>query len=511
GSESVLLLASRAALDSPYVAREWQTALQQHRPVIVAVLEPVRLPRELRGMPVVDLRGEFESGAAQLEAALNNPAAPIRRPMLWLAKLPPGVARMTRALIARDVQRVLAALLMAIIWAALLVHSSLIRTIFTVGSAALNERLNPTSPFPWLEGALAVVLIGNLGFSLTRLQTFLFLRRAFDYAALSARPRFRPFWLTVLPALFVVEWVEPLRRLLDGFGVTLAEPIPFDLLGFIAVGVAAVWAMNPLHRWLPPHHPDPDIVRWSPIGSVTAVWRSTVNNAILSGRVMDQTEVSAARAAQGGLRMQVIAAPADQDKAKAIQAAVEWMGGEVVSTADSANYDLLILSHLTPHSLIQTAIQTGKPLLGVLVSRCNLPDELRRLQLVDFSRKDSNALFAALGLLTARSDQERMGMQAYRDPVNLSQVRSSASVEMAGLLLLVMALGCLVALLAVIVLAPANALLYGAALFAAGSLLTAVYFNAARGRALLPRPLLTVLVAVPIGIGIVLGWADSVS
>jgi hypothetical protein len=102
-----------------------------------------------------------------------------------------------------------------------------------------------------------------------------------------------------------------------------------------------------------------------------------------------------------------------------------------------------------------------------------------------------------------------MGMQSYRDPVNLSRVRSSANVEIAALVLLVMALVCLIALLAVIYLAPANALVYGVALFAVAGLLTAVYFSAARGRALLPRPLLIGLIAVPIGVGIVWAWANS--
>lgn len=511
GSESVLLLASRAALDSPYVAREWRSALEQHKPVIIAIVEPARLPRELRGMPVVDLRGDFEAGVAQLEGVLNNPTAPIQRPVLWRSRLPPGVARMTRALIARDVQRILAALLVVVIWAALLVHSSLIGTIFTGGSATLNARLNPTAPLPWLEGVLALALTANLGFSLTRLQTFPFLRHSFDYAAFSALPGFRPFWLTVLPALFLLEFVEPFRRLMDDLGLMLAEPIPFDLLGFIALAVVTIWAMNLLHSRLPPRHPDADIVRWAPLDGVMAAWRGAVNQGVVSDGAMDRVNVAPRRAAQGSLHILVMAARGDQSQVKTVGAVIEWIGGEIVSSPDAADHVLLILSHLTPGSLIQTAVQAGKPLLGVILSRCNLPDELRRLQLVDFSRKDSQALFAALGLLTARSDQERMGMQAYRDPVNLSRVRTATSVEIAALVLLVMALVCLIALVAVIYIAPANALLYGAALFTVGGLLTAVYFSAARGRTLVPRPLLLALVAVPIGIGIVWALANSVS
>lgn len=509
GSESVLLLASRAALASPYVAREWQTALQQNKPVIVAVLEAARLPPELRRMPMVDLRGEFEAGVTQLEAVLKNPAAPIPRPALWRSRLPPGVARMTRALIVRDVQQILAALLTAVIWAALLVHSSLIGTAFTLGSATLNAQLNPTAPFPWLEGVLVLALVGNLGFILTRLRTFPFLRHRFTYAGLSVLPRFRPFWLTVLPALFLLELIEPLRRHSVDLRLSQAEPIPFDLLGFIALGVGVVWAMNLLHRRLPPRHPDADIVRWAPLGGVTAAWRSAINQGDVSDPAGDRVSVAPTRAAQGSLQVAVLAAPRDQDKVKNIQAAIEWIGGEAVPTTEAADYLLLILSHITPRRLIQAALQTGKPLLGVVVSRCNLPDELRRLQLVDFSRKDSNALFAALGLLTARSDQERMGMQAYRDPVNLSRVRSSIDVGTATLALLVMALICLVALLAVVYFAPANALLYGAALFAVGGILTAACFSAARGRALLPRPLMIGLVAVPTGVGIIWALANS--
>jgi predicted aminopeptidase len=75
-SGTVILLASRASLDSPYVAREWGSALQQGKPVIVALIERVRLPPALRRAPLIDCRGDFDAAVGRLQIALQNPVYP---------------------------------------------------------------------------------------------------------------------------------------------------------------------------------------------------------------------------------------------------------------------------------------------------------------------------------------------------------------------------------------------------------------------------------------------------
>ncbi|NWF69374.1 MAG: toll/interleukin-1 receptor domain-containing protein [Chloroflexi bacterium] len=77
--DAVLLLASRAALESKYVRLEWEKALQQQKPVFVAYFEPVVLPPELQNAPAVDLRSGFTGGVARLVKGLATPDKPIDR------------------------------------------------------------------------------------------------------------------------------------------------------------------------------------------------------------------------------------------------------------------------------------------------------------------------------------------------------------------------------------------------------------------------------------------------
>lgn len=52
----VVLVASRASLASPYCASEWRRALAAGKPVILAGIEQIVVPDELRGQPAVDTR-----------------------------------------------------------------------------------------------------------------------------------------------------------------------------------------------------------------------------------------------------------------------------------------------------------------------------------------------------------------------------------------------------------------------------------------------------------------------
>src|SRR5690349_10615527 len=58
--ERLVLVASQAAIQSPYVQVEWDTALRNGCEVIVVLAEAVTLPDALRGAPVYDARSHFD-------------------------------------------------------------------------------------------------------------------------------------------------------------------------------------------------------------------------------------------------------------------------------------------------------------------------------------------------------------------------------------------------------------------------------------------------------------------
>ena len=84
----LVLVASRAALQSSYVQVEWETALQNGREVILVLTEAVVLPEALRGCPVYDARVHFDRTMQSLTGYLRGEQAARRDPVPLPAKSP---------------------------------------------------------------------------------------------------------------------------------------------------------------------------------------------------------------------------------------------------------------------------------------------------------------------------------------------------------------------------------------------------------------------------------------
>ena len=98
-STHLLLVVSKASLNSPYVREEWELALAAGKPVILLILEAAELPRDLVarldkvGCGWVDFRQPFATALDQLIAVVEGPF-PKQTVPLMTAALPPGPARL---------------------------------------------------------------------------------------------------------------------------------------------------------------------------------------------------------------------------------------------------------------------------------------------------------------------------------------------------------------------------------------------------------------------------------
>jgi hypothetical protein len=90
--DRLVLVVSQASLASKYVRDEWEAALRKGREVILAAMEEVEIPEELKGKPTFDFRETFDTAMAQLTAYLQGtgPARydPIPRSAGFLPRLP---------------------------------------------------------------------------------------------------------------------------------------------------------------------------------------------------------------------------------------------------------------------------------------------------------------------------------------------------------------------------------------------------------------------------------------
>ena len=86
--ERLILIASRAAMQSPYVQREWETTLEKGCEVIVVMVEPVILPESLMHCPAYDFQTDFDSKLQELLAHLKSEQAARHDPVLTPGRFP---------------------------------------------------------------------------------------------------------------------------------------------------------------------------------------------------------------------------------------------------------------------------------------------------------------------------------------------------------------------------------------------------------------------------------------
>lgn len=73
-ADTVLLVVSKAALASEYVATEWRHFLETKQRFILLIFEAVDLPKELEQFEWVDFRGSYTTGLNELLSQLKQPA-----------------------------------------------------------------------------------------------------------------------------------------------------------------------------------------------------------------------------------------------------------------------------------------------------------------------------------------------------------------------------------------------------------------------------------------------------
>jgi hypothetical protein len=505
-SGTVILLASRASLDSPYVAREWGSALQQGKPVIVALIERVRLPPALRRAPLIDCRGDFDAAVGRLQIALQNPVYP-RRESTFLPRLAPGVARMAWALLLRDFQRILAAILLVIMTVLLLTQASLPRYLLAEGRNLLVGWLGASEfgeavltllrPLLAIEADLSTIYAGltiialvaptlNLLLKVSRLQTPRFLRRRFDYAAISALPHEHQRLLWLL-------WLALVSGYLPFVAAYFAPVAPTSLLSLALLFAALLFISPNLYRLFQPKHPNADIARYAKLGSLSASWRANALN--------PHSTVTSRQGGNGAtVQYHAICAPSDTDVLARIELTLEQAGGRIVPPDQAATVALILLSHNASRSQVAAALAYYPRSVGILVSRCNLPSEVQQLtslQLVDYSRRDDDALYASLLLLTAQSDDQRARVQANLAPVSIKNVAPDAVVESLSAALLALLTLCLLTVGLFFALGMTNAFAL-ASLGITMLMLIWTHERARRGRAALPRWGMIVLVFLPL-------------
>ena len=381
----LVLVASRAALASPYVRREWQAALQTGKPIYVVLSEAVRLPPELTNAAIIDFRSNFDHALALLIQSIQTgtlhrdrlpPANPLRLP----TRLPWSLG-----------------LVLSALWGNVLAFA-----VFII----LTMRLFPSMTILGPQGGELV-----LGFSLACLGAmayFCYYALVFTYRkGFISYQEIRMMLLAgplMLASFYIGIFSETLDRAahhaMDWVGLSLSVAPDADRLGTLFLLIMLFsFVLGGIAFFVIPR--SSAIVRWLPTGMAPEKLRTQERSLQYIGlrwkeRVSKKTKT-----------YQLHYDPSDERIASEVRQAFWGEGRLQERTSGQADIHLVIVTNKTPQAWVNELGQTLSNIVYIVASSIRIPKDemsLRRFQWVDYRLRSKRQL-------------EQMRVLLFEDPV----------------------------------------------------------------------------------------------
>lgn len=393
GSTAVVLVASRKALDSPYVRQEWTAALNAQKPVYVAFFEFVQLPAALRDNTRVsyfNFRRSFARKVRQLCDSLKVAKTHRDAIGVWRFLLPPAAHWVVMA-------SLLVPSLILLAWLVAILSSGFVYFPESLSEHFLREIVastNLVALWVWVIGAGIVLAVG-------------FLRRRFEVLTLRHIP-----WMLVIVLWFGYKALDPVTHGQSVFRVGSSDvPLYTDQFIVIWLGLGGLaLASFQLQR------KSSDILRWMPLGQAPTKMREAINARL----VKDETRPSPGPVSRSEGTYKIFYHPADRDVAQEVEVRLRSSGYRRRDEASSepAQMVVFVLSNYADlHKLKQAAGVLPEQAMALVATSIRMPEspeELFRYQWVDYRRRTSEQL--------ARIDQLLRGEPA-------SKLRSSFAID----------------------------------------------------------------------------------
>lgn len=363
--DRLLLIVSQAALQSPYVQVEWESALQKGREIILVLTEAVSLPEALRHCAVYDARTHFDRTMQSLVAYLRGKEPARRDPVPA-----PGTSPYSLSL-PFD------------IWLSLGVLSLPTLAVWIATVALSPSFVDFNINLDSLTNAVPGLSVQAILFYGAGLLAGL-------YLALVYFP-IRAFWQHHTP----YEELEKMRWKVLSFQTTMAVAVlvasavgsspeggavsPIGYLVFAGLLVSAYWSF-----WVLPR--SPDILRWLPSGQADQEVREAVQMEFRTDPAGPKAQEDARPAAKA-LTLAIHHHPADAHNARFIESVLKSEGCRS-APAHEANTHLVIVSNRTSKQwLLDLEQALSGQVIHILTTNINTPPEIQpvlQTQWVDF-------------------------------------------------------------------------------------------------------------------------------
>jgi hypothetical protein len=363
--DRLLLIVSQAALQSPYVQVEWESALQKGHEIILVLTEAVSLPEALRHCAVYDARTHFDRTMQSLVAYLRGKEPARRDPVPA-----PGTSPYSLSL-PFDIWLSLG--VMSLPTLAVWIATVALSPSFVDFNINLDSLTNAVPGLP-----VQAILFYGAGLL------------AGLYLALVYFP-IRAFWQHHTP----YEELEKMRWKVLSFQTTMAVAVlvasavgsspdrwavsPIGYLVFAGLLVSAYWSF-----WVLPR--SPDILRWLPSGQADQEVREAVQMEFRTDPAEPMAQEDARLAAEA-LTLAIHHDPADAHNARFIESVLKSEGCRS-TPAHEANTHLVIVSNRTSKQwLLDLEQALSGQVIHILTTNINTPPDLQpvlQTQWVDF-------------------------------------------------------------------------------------------------------------------------------
>ena len=379
--DRLILIASQAALQSPYVQVEWVTALQNGREVILVLSEAVILPEALRNCAVYDARTHFDRTIRSLVTYLRG-----ERPARHDAVPAPGKASYPLSM-PFD------------IWLTLVV---LFLPTLTVWTAAL------TLPSNIIDFNINLDFITRLmpGLAVQEILFYLAGLLAGLYLALQYFP-IRAFWKhdTGYEELEKARWnvlaIQAIPAIIVLVVLTLyPEGRPVNPVGYLVIPsllISAYWAF-----WVLPR--SPDILRWLPSGQADQEVRESLQPE-LSPEIARSKAQENTSPAPDAAKFVIHHHPADAYNARFIESVLRSEGCRPSRDHEARTHLVVVSNRTSKQWLLDLDDTLPGQLIHILTTNINTPPELQpvlQTQWVDFRLGRVKTLQALAAHLTGR-------------------------------------------------------------------------------------------------------------
>jgi len=353
--ERLVFIASKAAVQSPYVQVEWETALRNGREVIVVLTEPVSLSESLRNCAMFDARTRFDKSIQDLIRYLRGEAPARHDPIpelgqpVFLNKMP------------IDIWLTVSVMLMPALTAWIATFGVTLTSVSISVDIGTDKYLPGSGPY--LLGIIYGLILAFLQFPIRS-----FLEHTTNYEELE-KLRGKLLWTQFSAAILCYA-------LTVGYPKTQAHPIGY--LIFVFPLVTIYWSF-----WVLKH--SPDLLRWLPSGEVDQEVREQIQGELLPKvkQPASQVEHSERKPFSFSLHNH----PADRAMAGFIEAILQSHRCSPTIEED-ASVQLIIVSNRTSKQWLaeRNAALQGK-IIHILATNINTPLDLQPMlqtQWVDF-------------------------------------------------------------------------------------------------------------------------------